>query len=123
MNTDKIRENLDYGLNMIDAETLNRLQQARSDALSHYPAHKPVWSAALAGRGISPARHPKIGVWLPLAALVLGVCAIIYWGTITHGTQNSDANDVDAALLADELPVPAYTDQKFFDAWLNHSQQ
>ncbi len=121
MNTDKIRENLNYGLNLIDEKTLDRLQSARSGALAHYKARKPAWSVALAGHGFYHP-HPKVGVWLPATALVLGICAIICWGTI-NDVQNNDPNDDDAALLADDLPVPAYTDPKLFDSWLNRSQQ
>lgn len=123
MNTDKIREQLDYGLILMDDETLGRLREARSNALVHYKVHKPAWSIALAGHGLNLPHHPKVGVWLPAAALVIGICAIIYWGTVNHDAQNNDANDVDAALLADDLPVPAYMDSKFFESWLNRSQQ
>lgn len=116
MNTEKVVENLDLGLGMIDEKTLEALQGARYHALSHYKAH----SFALAGYGVF--HHSRIGIWVPVIALILGICAILYWGTIRE-TPAPDTSDVDAALLADDLPVPAYTDQKFFDSWLKHSQQ
>ena len=117
MNTDKIREHLDSSLDTIDGKTLEDLKSARQNALSRYEAHELV----LEGHGTFHFRHPKIGVWLPMAAFVLGVCAILYWGTAREAPP--DSTDIDAALLADDLPVPAYTDQKFFDSWLNRSQQ
>ena len=118
MNTDKIREYLDSSLDTIDGKTLEDLKSARQNALSRYEAHELV----LEGHGALHFRHPRIGVWLPTAAFVLGVCAILYWGTAREAPP-PDSTDIDAALLADDLPVPAYTDQKFFDSWLNRSQQ
>ena len=118
MNTDKIREYLDSSLDTIDGKMLEDLESARQNALSRYEAYE----LALEGGGALHLPHPKIGVWLPMAAFVLGVCAILYWGTAREAPP-PDSTDVDAALLADDLPVPAYTDQKFFDSWLNRSQQ
>lgn len=117
MNTDRIRESLDYGLGMMDESTLDGLRNARYQALSHYKAH----AIALEGHGTFHFHHP-IGIWLPVAAFILGICAMLYWGSVTDAPP-PDANDVDAALLADDLPVPAYTDQRFFDSWVKHSQQ
>lgn len=118
MNTEKIRTYLDAGLDKIDDATLEDLEAARQNALSRYSAH----ALAFDGQAALHVHHPRIGVWLPAAALVLGLCAILYWGAARKDVQPVDPND-DAALLADELPVPAYTDQKFFDSWLKRSDQ
>ncbi len=118
MNTGKIREYLDYGLDEIEGETLDRLEEAREQALARYRMH--TYSVEIAGHGISHSFHPRLGVWLPAAALIFGICAILYWGNTAQ--KNVDQTDEDTALLADDLPVPAYTDQKFFDSWLKRSQ-
>ena len=117
MDTEEIRKNLNLGLEMIDDKTLDELRSARNHALSHYHSH----ALAVEGHGAFHFHSPRIGIWLPVAALVLGICAILYWGTVTDAPA-PDANDVDAALLADDLPVPAYTDQKFFDSWIKRSE-
>ena len=116
MNSEKIRPYLDAGLEKIDERTLEDLKTARNVALSRYSAH----ALAIEGHGLFHFHHTRIGIWLPTAALILGLCAILYWGTARNDPQPLDAND-DAALLSDDLPVPAYTDQKFFDSWLKHS--
>ena len=116
MNTEEIRTYLDAGLEKIDGETLEGLKNARMNALARCSAH----ALALEGHGTLLHQH-RIGVWLPAIALALGLCAILYWGAVRQDVQPVDSNDIDAALLADELPVPAYTDQKFFDSWLKHS--
>ncbi len=116
MNNEKIRESLDLGLEMIDEKTLAELREARYLALSRVEVH-----ALTTGGHSFFLSHPRLGVWLPVTALILGICAILYWGSIKDAPA-PDANDVDAALLADDLPVPAYTDQKFFDSWVKPSQ-
>lgn len=120
MNSEKVRTYLDSGLEKIDEKTLEDLKTARNNALSRYSAH----ALAIEGHGLFHFHHPRIGIWLPTAALILGLCAILYWGAMKNENQPLplDAND-DAALLSDDLPVPAYTDQKFFDSWLKHSNR
>ncbi len=118
MNSEKIKAYLDAGLERIDEKTLEDLQAARKNALSRYSAH----ALAIEGHGLFHFHHPRISVWLPTAALILGLCAILYWGTMKNESPAPDAND-DAALLSDDLPVPAYTDQKFFDSWLKRSDR
>ena len=51
-----------------------------------------------------------------LDALLL---ALGYWQYLEQ--QGADLGDIDAALLADDLPVNAYLDHRF-DAWLKRSE-
>lgn len=65
--------------------------------------------AALLGRGGAP-WSLRLGALLPLVVLVLGLVAIDQWHS---RAQINAAADVDAALLADDLPPSAYDDPGF----------
>jgi hypothetical protein len=52
----------------------------------------------------------------PVAAVVVaGLAGLLYWQTSSHHEE-----ELDAGLLAGELPIHAYTDPGF-DAWLRHT--
>jgi hypothetical protein len=51
------------------------------------------------------------------ALLVLGLIGVSYWRT-----QSNDIADIDAGLLACELPINAYLDSDF-DAWLKRTSR
>jgi hypothetical protein len=73
-------------------------------------------AAVLAG---PPAWWVKAGAWLPLALLLVGLWAIDNWNL--H-EQVLAAADVDAALLADDLPPQAFSDPGFAE-YLRSSPQ
>ena len=54
---------------------------------------------------------------LAITALMLGMIGTYYWNTYEDA---DDYAEIDSALLADDLPVAAYTDQGFH-AWLDRS--
>lgn len=118
----KIARRLNEGLTQLGPATGDRLQRVRRRALGHYRAGRPVfglaWVHALkTGHGpwfASPSR-----LWLPAAVLILGLLTVTHW----HATQpGADIEDIDAALLAGDLPIHAYLD-KDFHTWLESSSQ
>lgn len=119
----KITRHLDAGLSQLSGDTLSRLQSARKEALAAYnPKHQPVFGLAWAGHAGGGKHHgyqPLQRAWVPMVALIFGLLLVNYWQTY-H--QVGDQAEVDAYLLAEDLPVNAYLDNGF-DAWLEDSAQ
>lgn len=111
----QIRQTLNEGPDL-DARTLERLRAARMTALEHQRA-EPEHARAFAGNGFGRT-HGLVGLsrtfLLPALLLVLGL-ASLYSAQQTR--QVAEAIELDAHLLADELPIDAYLD-KGFEAWL-----
>jgi len=135
MNTDdinlayKIRHALNENLDALPVSTTDRLAAARARALSR---KKP----DAAGVGTHPARPGKrplfdfnalftgpalacLGVAAPMLALVIGM-----GGVYQHEQQQRLAAmaEIDAAVLADELPLTAYLDHGF-NAYVESQQR
>lgn len=115
----KIKQQLDFGADRLDAAIAAKLHAAREHAL----AHQRVAASNLNLAGIGNLPHE---VWLPrvrgavtVLALALGIFAWNYWSDLE---QAGEMEVVDTALLSDELPISAYLDRGF-DAWLERSSQ
>ncbi|MCL4470377.1 MAG: DUF3619 family protein [Gammaproteobacteria bacterium] len=118
----KIVQHLDYGTANLDVRLQYRLQAARQHALEAYA--KPHHSFSLAwgghgGKGGHSGTHSPFRAWVPLVALVLGLIFVTYWQTTQ---QMNDVSEIDAHLLAGELPIHALIDTGF-DTWLKGSSQ
>ena len=96
-----------------------RLRFAREQALSRAQAARRVQAAAapvVVGRGRAAVLANPLGWWFklgsaaPLALLVLGLAGIAH---VHDKAQIAAVAEVDAALLADDLPPAAYTDPGF----------
>ena len=121
MNTDdlnfayKVRHALNAQLEQLPASTADRLASARKAAMARKKPHAPVRVARrqLAGHigaFFSTNLMGKMGVVVPLLALVIGLASIYQ-----HEEQQRVAElaELDAAVLSDELPLTAYLDQGF----------
>ncbi|WP_131111944.1 DUF3619 family protein [Sulfuricystis thermophila] len=108
---------LDRGTLNLDHEIVERLRAARERALQHQRVlvHKTVLVGAdgTALMDGDEERHP-LRTWLAMLALLLGVSLAYVWNGYTAATENEE---IDSALLADDLPPHAYLD-KGFQAWL-----
>lgn len=116
----KIVQHLDYGTTNLDSRLQYRLQAARQHALEAYA--KPRHSFSLAwgghgGRGGHGHAHSPFRAWVPLVVLVLGLMFVTYWQTTQ---QMNDVSEIDAHLLAQDLPIHAFIDNGF-DTWLEGS--
>jgi hypothetical protein len=111
----KVRQHLNLGLRELGPETASRLAAAREKALSCQ--RQTVNQSILATAG-SFVHHQLDNQRLKqiLATLALLLCVVFssFW---MADQRINEQSDVDSALLADDLPIGAYTD-KGFDAWL-----
>ena len=119
----KIVRHLNQGLGTIKQGTLYQLQSARKAALDRYrEAPQPVFGLAWAGDlafRVSHNRYFNARNMLALGLMVLSLIGATYWQIVI---QANDIAEVDAGLLADELPINAYLDSNF-EAWLKRSSQ
>ena len=120
MNEDRIgyrvRQALNHGLRDIPPAASRRLEAARHLALSHQKQAAP--QTSLAGLGSTSFRSgthtPYLKQFLAVVALLLGMWISFYWHSVQYVTE---IEEVDSALLTDDLPPDAFLDNDFFE-WL-----
>ncbi|MCB1967651.1 DUF3619 family protein [Accumulibacter sp.] len=114
----KARQHLNRGLHELPPATHARLQAAREQALARRKT--TVQQSLLATAGSFIQEHGEglhIKQMLVALAVVVGVASYTYW----QADQNiAELELIDSALLADDLPIAAFTDRGF-DAWLKSS--
>lgn len=114
----KIKQDLNYGLGQVPASVSARLKAAREQAVQTYAAREVTTGGfALAGHGHAHSSHTPHVKWMPLGLLLLALAGVWYWQA---SSQQDD--DIDAALLASDLPLNAYVDHDFH-SWLDQTQQ
>ena len=115
----KIRNKLNVGSAGLDKRVADRLYAARQKALAAHVA--PTGQLSLAGVGRYFASfdgdHTR-----PFAAALALIAFLVCGEYITSMQHAADLEEVDSALLADDLPITAYLDRGF-DAWLNSSEK
>jgi len=126
MNTDdinlayKIRHALNENLENLPASTVDRLAAARALALSRKKADAPVRTPVREKRPLFDMQWVKgLAVAAPLLAMVIGLAGVYQ---SEHEQRTAELADLDAAVLADDLPLTAYTDHGF-NAYLAQQQQ
>ena len=60
--------------------------------------------------------------YLAALAVAMSLALLFALGYWQFSDTGSDVGDIDALLLADDLPVNAYLDHRF-DAWVRRSEQ
>jgi hypothetical protein len=111
----RIVQRLERGLDEIDPRTLAKLRSARSTAIERIqtePASLLAWAGA-AGP-VSLLRHLSPRYLLPIVGMVLTLSAMVYW---QQQERIEDPVEIDAKLLASDLPIDALLD-KGLDTWL-----
>jgi len=129
MNTDdinfayKVRHALNENLDALPASTTDRLAAARAAALARRkpdaaskPAKRPLFDFNALFTGPALAR---LGVAIPMLALVIGMGGVYQYEQQEHVAALAD---IDAAVLADELPLTAYLDHGF-NAYVESQQR
>lgn len=124
----KVRRALTESAEDLPPATLDRLAQARQLALERKKADTPVTvkvaKPALASNFGFSFQGPsgwfgKLAVALPAFVLVVGLVGIFEY----EQQQNiNELADIDAAVLADELPPAAYVDTGF-SAYINKTEE
>ena len=110
----KLKHHLDHGADRLNALTLNKLMLARQHALSHQRVAVTALSLAGAGHFVQGTLMPRARVMLALLALTTGVLGTYYWNELQQTEENEE---IDSALLADDLPINAYLNHGFH-TWL-----
>ena len=114
----RIRQALNEGVEHLDYKTTYRLEQARQKALAaQHAVTEPAWRPVLVPAG-GPAferEEPvgwfqRLGLAVPLLALVIGFVGIYQW---QHEQRINQLADIDFAVLLDEAPIDAYADKGF----------
>ena len=118
----KIARQLNYGTTNLDEKIAKQLKASRMAALDKYSAHQPAWSLAgaphsLLSQGKNWLSHHRL--LIPVTVLVLGLASITFW----QDTQlENDNGEIDASLLADDLPIHVYVDNRM-DTWVKSSSE
>ncbi|HWH46189.1 MAG TPA: DUF3619 family protein [Burkholderiales bacterium] len=108
---------LDRSLAELPDSSVRKLQAARAAALARYRAGsvpERTWVDRLLG---NPGRRGGLAMRLilPVAIVIASLTGLIYWQTASHYED-----ELEAGLLAGELPLHAYIDPGF-DTWLTHT--
>lgn len=113
----KVRQVLNQGLDSLDDEVTSRLHQARQTALNSQRV--PIRGLRVAGIGnvLELALLSNARTLVAVMALSVGAMGTYYWNAFE---QFQEYEEIDSALLADELPPSAYLDRGFH-AWLEHA--
>jgi hypothetical protein len=115
----RVRQALNHGLKDIPPASARRLEAARHLALAHQKQAVP--QMALAGHNASWFRFATDNRYmrqiLAVLALLLGMWISFYMDSVKY---ISALEEVDSALLADDLPPEAFLDNDFFE-WLKDS--
>jgi len=111
----KICTQLEAGMSSLDPVVLIRLHKARSLALNAQNGRSRLKFAGVVAALEEVLNHAKI----LLTVLALSVCTIgtYYWNS---NEQSHEHDEIDSALLVDELPPTAYLDPGFQE-WLKTS--
>ena len=112
----RIVRRLDDGLGALPPDVIERLRSTRVQAVER--ARLKFTSAPPSGNWISRLRPTSLLTRAAVAAAFAAAVSagLLYWQVTSH----HESIDVETALLADELPIHAYTDPGF-DTWLRHS--
>lgn len=120
---DSVRRYLNLSIQRVDPVTAERLRVARTAALARFPQGENTWAPEMTGHGSISAGHGARAWgarrWVPLLLAAALATGATYWHFVQHGPE---PGEIDALLLADDLPVGAYLDHRF-DAWLKRAQQ
>jgi hypothetical protein len=114
----RIVAQLDRSLAKLPTSTAQRLEAARAAALARYRPGDSTpgqsWVDRLLGsHGLR--QGLAVRLVLPVAIVIASLTGLIYWQISSHFEE-----EVDAGLLAGELPLHAYIDPGF-DTWLTHT--
>lgn len=113
----KARQILNQGVDGLDREVAGRLHQARQVALDSQRVPVRGFRLAGMGHGVELAFFSNARNLLAVMALTVGATGTYYWNAFE---QVQEYEEIDSALLVDELPPSAYLDRGFH-AWLERA--
>jgi hypothetical protein len=111
----RVRQHLNRGLQELAPEITNRLAASRELALAAQRQRESVSALATAGSFL---QHHWDGLRFKQALTSVALFVCVVFSTFWLADQRiTELGAIDSALLADELPIGAFTD-KGFHAWL-----
>jgi len=112
----RVRQALNHGIKDISPASARRLEAARHQALARQKQASPelVLAGNAHGRFHSGLGTPYARQILAIVALLLGMWISFYWHSVQYITE---LEEVDSALLSDDLPPEAFLDNDLFE-WL-----
>jgi len=113
--SNRIRQALNEGAHL-DANVAERLRAAREQALARQksePSGSLAWADNVSGR-LGGVAGISLRLLLPLIVVAASLFGIRSWQQTQHVAE---VVEIDASVLAGELPLDAYLD-KGFEAWL-----
>ncbi|NSL56473.1 DUF3619 family protein [Uliginosibacterium aquaticum] len=114
-----VRNQLNAGTAQLDVPVTERLFAARQAALAGLPTQAGELSLASVGRSGWSWLEERLR---PLA-MAFGLVLVLLAGNQTLSLQHIESQeDIDSALLSDELPIDAYLDRGF-QSWLADSSR
>jgi hypothetical protein len=113
----KIRHTLNLGNEAFDAKVAARLHAARTAALDHQRQPSALLSLAGVGHLTVDFFRTSFAPTVLAFALVIGAAGALYVDDII---QADETEEIDSALLSDELPINAYLDDGF-QIWVDSS--
>lgn len=115
----KVRHVLDSGTSRLPPKVEDRLFEARQKALDGHRVAGSLLSLPGIGHMAADLFMPRMRTLVAAMGLLVGATGVYYWNMVQEA---ADLEEVDSALLSDELPINAYLDRGF-DAWLKTSEQ
>ena len=106
LNLGKIVQLLDHSARQLDEQTLSALGKARRNALDRQLAHSPIF-ALDAGRVVHRLIPHSAQQWLVAGLLLV---AIVAGAGLWHHSQEQQFDELDVAILTDELPIEVFVD-------------
>lgn len=113
----RIAHRLDLGAEDLPRPTKERLFLARQKALARHRRVSALFSLPGFGHLAVDVLWPQVRTLAAIFVLAAGVTGSWYWNS---ATQVAEYEEVDSALLSDDLPINAYLDHGF-DTWLKAS--
>lgn len=113
----KVRQALNQGLDTLDINVSRRLDLDRRIAVKSQRVSARWLPLNRFGRVAELAVFVNIRALIAIMALSIGATGSYYWKVLE---QTSEFEEIDSALLADELPPSAYLDRGF-NAWLERA--
>jgi hypothetical protein len=114
----RIVAHLDRSLAELPTSTVQKLEAARAAALGRYRSgnfsRRRSWLDGLPGI-LRLRQGLGLRLILPVAIVIASVTGLVFWQTSIRYEE-----ELDAGLLAGELPLHAYIDPGF-DTWLTHT--
>lgn len=119
----RVRQTLNHGLKDVPPAAARRLEAARHLVLSCQKQAVPelaIVGAGLRGTTSGPQANPRLKQVLAVVALLVGMWISFYW----HSTQYvSELEEIDSALLTDDLPPDVFLDNDIFKWLLDDSPE